>query len=600
MPPRRKEEQPKSDKDISTEFSDAIWDAAGAVGGRASGVAKVIPASDESSWLVKDVLTFGRFCASPDHMNFPPLSERQLRVADYMFGDDPKKMFDTGRNLAVLVFGKGAGKDTIAVLMILYIVYVLSCLKNPQKFLGVPDHADIDLLNVASSREQADTVFFHKLKTAVFNWSWLKSRYDIQVSGRFYSAAQDRALDNRVTITNDAIVFPNNIRAFSWSSEGETLEGKSLIAYVMDEADAFKSGSETRNAEKIFRVCRTSATSRFRGKHKGFVLSYPRSKNGFILTLYEKTKSFLNVYSDIACTWEVKPRDMFSPETFEFEGHRIPMDFYDDYRLDPIGSKRAFQCLAPLAEQAFIEEPDRVDAAARHSDPPAFEFRDKVEDGFIKKTISRAPYSPDRSVQHIVTMDLGLKIDPTAVALMHREEDKIIVDFITTWVPNEKEHVIVDLMSVEDVITSVCSSVTVKQVYGDHWNSALFIRRLQSKGIGADVAKVDYDDHEIFKRLLYAGNIVLPKHAGLLEEIKNLQLFSGKKVDHAEGAHNDMAMAVIMGVKMLIKVGKGGSSSNMAAEGEYINLNLNEAVEPYDPKETTGSDPTILIDGIPL
>jgi hypothetical protein len=600
MPPRRKKNEEDTEKNISTEFSDAIWDAANKYGGKTDAKAAVGVEFEESQWKASEVLTFSQFCASPDHMNFPPLSDRQNRVAEYLFGEDPKKMFDTGKDLAVLVWGKGAGKDQIAVLMILYIVYVLLNLKNPQRFLGVPDNADIDLLNVASSREQADTVFFHMMKISIQNWSWLKARYDIQSSGRFYSSSSDKMSDDKVIITNDAVVFPHNIRAFSWSSEGETMEGKSLLVFVMDEADAFKTGSETRNADKIFRICRTSATSRFKKKHKGFVISYPRAKNGFILKLYEKTKSFLSVYSDLAKTWEVKPRHLFSEETFEFEGHQVPIDFYDDFRLDPIGSKRAYMCEAPMAEQTFFEDPSKVDAAAvQMSGPALFEFKDSAKDGFVRKVITRSPYLPDRSIQHILVLDLGIKKDPTALTLMRRENDKIVVDLTTRWIPNEKEGVIVDLMNVEDVIVNMFQSLNIGCIYADHWNSSLFIQRLRSKSMLGEIVKVDYEDFEAFKRLLYAGNIILPKNAALLDEIKNLQLFGGKKVDHPEGGHDDMAMTVVMGAKMLTKMGKGAQSSNLAAEGEYVGDNMKEAMDPYEEK-LTSMDSGIMVDGFNL
>src|ERR1019366_5307700 len=210
-------------------------------------------------------------------------------------GENPKKMFNINRNTSVLCWGKGSGKDTVSVLMICYVVYVLLCLKNPQQFLGSANHDSIDLINVAASKEQAQTVFFQNFKTRVLHWGWLKSQWDIQSSGRFFSSAQkEDAADvaNKVLITNDAILFPNNIRAFSGSCEAETLEGKNLLMFVLDEVDAFKTDSKIRSAEKIYRTLRTSAVSRFGTRFKGFVISYPRSSNGFILRMYASTKKF--------------------------------------------------------------------------------------------------------------------------------------------------------------------------------------------------------------------------------------------------------------------------------------------------------------------
>ena len=557
---------------------------------------------DETLWINKTLLSFPDFCGSADHMRFPPLSDRQQRVADFMFGEDPKRMFENGRNTAVLCWGKGGGKDTISSLMLLYVVYVLLNLKNPQRFLGLPDNASIDLLNIAASKEQAQTVYFQIFKTMVLNWQWLRGQWDIVINGRFFSSGQEGDADfaNKVTVTNDAVLFPKNIRCFSGSAEAETLEGKNLLAFVLDEADAFKIKSLQRSASKIYRVVRTSATSRFGNKFKGFVISYPRSENGFILKLYEQSKKFLNMYSDLAKTWEVKPRALFSSDTFEFEGDKIPMDFYEDFRLDPMGAKASYLCRPPKAESLFLEDSDKVELATKGFSKPLFDFRDITLNNMVRKIVSHAPILYDKSILHTLTLDLSVRHDATAMCLAHREGDKILVDFVTAWVPDSKNKIEVDLANVEEIIDSVRREVTVKLVGCDHWNSALLNQKLHGKGVNSETVKLEFDDFEIFKRLLYAGNIVLPRHQRLLNELKNLQMVSSRKVDHPEGMHNDMAVTVIMAVKLLLRGKAEGGMVGMSTEGEYIGENLHEAANDNSIFFKTTPEEGIQIDGIPL
>ena len=577
--------------EVTSDLTRAIWDAAGKFklnrGGKDLAKSKIQEAEIDL-WTTEHILTFKEFCMSPEHMNFPPLSERQLMVADYMFGDDPKKMFDNNRNTAVLSWGKGAGKDTLSALMILYVVYILECLHNPQQFLGLPDNDNIDLRNVASTKEQAHDVFFEIFKSKVMNWSWLKSRWDIQVSGRFFSSSQKGMAEvgNKILITEDAIIFPRNIRAFSASSEAETSEGRNLLMFVLDEADAFKTSSKNRNADKIYRILRSSAASRFKKRFKCFLISYPRSINGFILRKYKESKKFLNIYSDLAATWEVKPRNLFSPDTFEFEGIQVPMDLYDEFRLDPIGANAAYCCRPPEAEELFIEDWDRVEAAADQTNAPLFEFGDYTNNGMIKKRILKHPYEHDRATHYVLILDLGLKNDPTALTLMHRDQDKIIIDFCTTWIPDKGNNIIVDMINVEEIIAAICESVNVDRFAADQWNSSLYIQKIKARGIKADTVKLSYEDYEVFKRLLYAGNIRLIKNDRLLHEIKNLQLYNGKRVDHPPEGHNDMAVTIVMGLKTLIEKDKGAMSSNMAAEGEYIGENLSESTDFTSPEES--------------
>jgi hypothetical protein len=456
--------------DMSDEFKKAMFEAASMSDTRA--ILDVKSAQDDAIWLTENPLSFSDFCESADHMNFPPLSERQKRVAEYMFGDDPKRIFDNNRNTAVLVWGKGAGKDTISALMMLYVVYILLNIKNPQRYLTLPDNVNIDLLNVAASKEQSQTVYFQILKTMVLNWPWLRNQYDLSVNGRFFSSGQSEGMDflNKITVTSDAIIFPHNIRAFSGSCEAETLEGKNLLMFVLDEADAFRTGSQMRSAAKIYRTVRTSAVSRFGKRYKGFIISYPRSSTGFIMTMYKQSLGFLNMYGDIAKTWEVKPREMFSKDTFQFEGHDIPMEFYEDFRLDPNGSKSAYICDPPQVESLYLDDPDKVDLATVGFVRPLFDFKDSESNEYVRKSVIRSPFMYDKSIQHALLLDLSLKKDATALTLMHRSEDKIIVDFSTAWIPDERRNLTVDLQNVEEIIELVRRDVNVGALYCDRWN----------------------------------------------------------------------------------------------------------------------------------
>lgn len=62
--------------------------------------------SNEVVWD-EEPITFKEFLYSAEHMNFPPYSDRQMDVMDFMFGEEPKKIFENEHSLAVMAFGKG-------------------------------------------------------------------------------------------------------------------------------------------------------------------------------------------------------------------------------------------------------------------------------------------------------------------------------------------------------------------------------------------------------------------------------------------------------------------------------------------------------------
>lgn len=381
--------------------------------------------------------------------------------------------------------------------------------------------------------------------------------------------------------------------------EAESLEGRNLLMFVLDEADAFKTGSQIRSASKIYRTVRTSAVSRFGKKYKGFIISYPRSATGFIMTMYKQSKGYLNMYGDIAKTWEVKPREMFSPETFQFEGYDVPMEFYEDFRLDPTGSKAAYICDPPEVESLFLDDPEKIDLATTGFVRPLFDFQDYTTGEYVQKKVVRAPFRYDKRIQHVLLLDLSLKKDSTALTLMHRDGDKILVDFATAWIPDPRQNLVVDLQNVEEVIKSVSQSVNISGLYCDRWQSALLVQKLRGQGMKADTVKLEYDDFELFKRLLYAGNIQLPKNDRLLSELKSLQKVTQQRVDHPEGGHNDLAVTIVMGVKMLAKATNTESGLGLLAEGEFVGDNLSSTADEFD-EYVEEKKEGLRVDGFPL
>ncbi len=472
-----------------------------------------------------------------------------------------------------------SGKDTISALIQLYIVYLLLHMKNPQAYFNLGPGSSIDLINIASTKEQAEQVYFQLLKNLILNWKWLRSKYGFLISGRYYSTPSNNILDtNKVTITTEGVIFPKNIRMFSGSSEAESSEGKNLLVFVLDEADAFKSTSGARSAKHVFDVCRTSAVSRFQNRYKGFILSYPRSKDGFILSLYNSVQDSLQYYCDKAATWEVLPPEKFCGETFEFEGHKIPIEFYEDFKLDPVTAKLMFMCETEGNRDAFFNMTE-IQHAFQDIKRANFIFKDYEEkngDEYLcKKDILYVPYQDlDPGFKYVLSFDLAIKKDKCALSLGHMDKDKIVIDFVTAWVPDEKIGKKVDLENVYNIIEKICEMVKPVEIMGDFWNSGLLIQRLKAKGYNAKAKKVTYEDLLLFKRLLLNGSLFLPNNPDLITEMKELVVKGDKVVDHPDSGHNDLFMSVVYIIKSLLNTDGIGSGVNLSAEGEFIGNNL--------------------------
>jgi len=81
-----------------------------------------------SAWREEPV-PLDYFIGSNEFCDLPPLTAEQRRAALSVLGDDPKLIFDeekgTGVNIAVLLWGKGSGKDYITSIIQLYCIYVI-------------------------------------------------------------------------------------------------------------------------------------------------------------------------------------------------------------------------------------------------------------------------------------------------------------------------------------------------------------------------------------------------------------------------------------------------------------------------------------------
>jgi hypothetical protein len=523
---------------------------------------------------------FRTFITSPRFMNYPSYSRRQYMVPDFMLGDDPKKIFDNTNSTAVLEWGKGSGKDTIACHIILYVIHVLLCMRRPQaKFPGITVRDTIDFVNIAYSADQALNVFFDKLKNNVLHWDWLKQKFPIRMSGRFVEPTEEWQYENVITINKNSIFFPKRLRAFSRHSEQESTEGMNILTYVCDEISAFKDKTQTRNAAKIYNMLESSAKSRFGMAVKGFLLSYPRYDGDYIEKMFDWAADKLNVYSDKGCTWDIKPEVCFSGQWFIFEGERVPLEFKEHFDRDPTDAKAKYMCRPPGAESPFIEKPEMVDLVIDAGRAPLIEFEDYVEGKYIKKRIKKFDVPTFLRYDHVITIDLGLKNDSAGFSLSHAEhfilpnrsqEVHFIQDAVTAWEPDPKKKLIVSFPNIEEVIKLISTKVVIKGVYFDQWNSAQMVQNLRAAGINTDVYRLDLQDYRNLKEQIYFGKISLLKYQKQITEIKGLEIINGIRVDHPDTGSKDVADTVVGAVKVLLEpMGLMGSD-----DGEIVTENL--------------------------
>ena len=494
----------------------------------------------EGDWREEPV-DFDTFVLSREHLFLPPLFPRQRAAVLALIGEDPKRVFeapDPAREaarkyqLAVLLWGKGSGKDYLCSIVVAYLVYVLLCLRDPQGYFGLGPGENLDVLNVAYNADQAKRVFFAKFKERLYRWRWLRENFDVHEGGR--RKWQSNAGLPVVELNDGEVIFPRSIRCFSKHSQNESYEGLNVIAWVMDEASAFLSAAKKENAGKIYQTLRTSAASRFGMRWLGFIISYPRHADDFTMQKCAEAREHpdAGIYADgPASTWDINQMRGQDGMVEVRPGHHVPVELANDYTLDFEEALAKYECQPPLAKDALIKEPQRVFDAVRKGRAPLIEWepvensRDVVDgagnevtrtfagvkitklgklpkgarlffhgdparssDAFalcfghgVEKTISlHVPAGEVLTADQLAAAEL----EPDALVPWERDVTGTVIDALIVWRPDPNRNKHVDLINVQDVLMQIVTHYG-RSVIGagsfDNYDSAETVQRLTAK-----------------------------------------------------------------------------------------------------------------------
>lgn len=478
-----------------------------------------------------------------------------IGTLEEIYKDDPdvKNIIKPYSRELILAIGKSSGKDMMSQLICCYIVYQLLCLKNPAGYFGKPRGDNIDIVNVAINAKQASNVFFKGFKTRVKDCPWF--------AGKFNARATD-------------IEFNHNITVHSLNSEGEGTEGLNILVAVLDEIDGFdQNDPETPNAKQMYKTLRGTVASRFDENGKVLLLSFPRTKTGFIINHYndsiaEKITTkhkhlfkldeqmpdgvegnefeieweqdeilhykFSHVWALRAPTWVVNTTK--TPDTFK-------MEFYDD--VDDALTRYA-ACPSDNIEGRWYPAKDKIDAAFRG------------QNGLSTATGSyEIEIKPDRSKLYFMHVDLARVQDNCGVALAHVEKWRkarfdaenevspyVVVDIVKYWKPDRSRPV--DFADVRDFIVDLNRhGFNIKLVTFDRWNSDQIMKALSDIGVLSEKLSVDRDHYSELAMLMGQSMIEGPDVQLLRDELKNLIVLPNGKVDHPNKSSKDLSDAVV-------------------------------------------------------
>lgn len=509
------------------------------------------------------------FVEGTDFLGQPPLSDIQYDIVEamsqiykkedliHLMGTEAGTRYYNKytKNEVILQLGKGSGKDFTSTVACSYIVYKLLCLKDPARYFGKPSGDAIDIINVAINAQQAKNVFFKGFKTKIEKSPWF--------AGRFYAKAE-------------SIEFDKSITVYSGHSERESHEGLNLILAVLDEISGFATEIGTGNdqgktADNIYKAFRASVDSRFPDLGKVALLSFPRFPGDFISARYDaviaEKNSILKTHKFVMNPDLPEDKDgnslEISWEEDEIISYKYPGVFalkrptwvvnptrkIDDFKLafytDLGDAMQRFACVPTFASDAFFKQRDKLQQAMSIRNP-LDHFRRFDE-----------TFKPDPDKIYYVHADLAQKHDKCAVAIAHVEKwvniqvikdyeqiaPVVIVDAVAWWEPRAEGPV--NLSEVKQWIQNLRRlGFNIGVISFDRWQSFDIQNELKQVGMRTDTVSVAKKHYEDMAMLVYEDRLVMPAIDILFEELTELKIMRGNRVDHPRKKSKDLADAV--------------------------------------------------------
>jgi hypothetical protein len=471
----------------------------------------------------------------------------------------------------LLALGRRSGKTSLSGIFSSYEVYRLLNLHNPQKFYGLPNGNRIQLISIATDKDQASLLFnevtSHLAKCEYFkpfianntlSHIQFRTPYDIEKYG-----PTARHQDGKFVSFNGK----STLRVTFKSCIAKGLRGAGNVVVILDEMAHFQDKGQS-SAKDIYDAV-TPSTAAFSPKDPNdstkpigpvesrvIGISSPLNKSGKFYELFHLAMSngqgSENLLAIQAPTWEVNPT--------------LPSSYY----------RRKY-----------------------HEDPAVFmtehgaQFSDRVRGWLEREQDLVACISPDLRPKesgvprypHQMGIDIGLVGDGSSIVISHADQDKITVDYHELWragtdwrdtnphlgvnYPTEYARSLagVERLDFEEIakwIVALTKRFYISEGLFDRWNGIPLEQALIKEGLRQFKSEFFTRDqtskmYQTVKMLLFDERIALydwpiapgAKHSPFITELLNLQAQQMSKnviivaAPETVGQHDDVSDAFI-------------------------------------------------------
>jgi intein/homing endonuclease len=426
--------------------------------------------------------------------------------------------------------------STISACISDYEMYKLIKRSDPSRYYGFPPETQICVMNVAPTDEQAGILYDMTLSFAM-NCPYLRDR-TVNQTQSYFNLQTDADRKSSVKKKRASVV------GITGGCASNSLRGRNNIVVLMDEFAFFIDNGGRFSGAEVYKAL-TPSTATFKGDGKVVCISSPYAKYGAFWDRYnqsfeeEDTTLMFRMYSA-----------MMNPEV-------DPTLLRVEYRRD----RTKFMC------EYGGEFSDSITS-----------WLDDEERTKVRVASNRTPIRGQPHVPYFMGIDLGLKNDGTAIAIVHRDEKtkKIILDYADVQYSGSSDvwdftksiykdcnkyasQVLIPIDKIVEDIIELCKWYPIKSGWFDQWNGYSLYEQLTNKGckqfhMEQVTEQMNNRVYQVVKMLMMDGLVELYNHPVLVPEIYSLEAERRAKnktivrAPNMRGAHDDVTDAFVRAV----------------------------------------------------
>jgi len=461
----------------------------------------------------------------------------------------------------------GSGKSHCAIITLVYQLYILSCLHNPQDLFDLDTSSEILFVIQTLNQTLAKQLDYARLKAMLESSLYFKEQFPFNPQ-----------IESELQFPNRIIVRPVS------GSETATI-GQNVFGGILDEVNYMEhvehskkthDGNTYDQATALYNSVASRRKSRFlkHGRLFGMLclVSSKRYPDQFTdrkvaeakKELSETGKTSIYVYDKTR--WDIKPDDFCGEKFRVFKGDQsrkarilgehekadphlileVPIEYRTDFETDLLRSLRDIGGVSTLATHPFLPNTELISASFGEVVSILSVESSDFQLPKVSFVRSRIQYPEQPRFIHV---DLALSNDSAGIACGyvsafdtidrgggHKEVlPEITVDFALEIHPPKTGEI--DIARIRKMIFMLRDSlgVNVKWVSYDQYQSAesLQILRLNRFTTGQRSMHKTPIPYEVLKQAIYDGRVKIPKHKKLRKELVELEFDAKKnKIDH--------------------------------------------------------------------